>query len=273
MSAPSSRLTGPVVAGLAAAGRGGRARRLVERNALVYRRTWLIIVSGFFEPLFYLASIGVGIGALVGEVQVDGEPVRYAAFVAPALLASSAMNGALFDSTFNVFHKLKYAKVYDAVLATPLTVRDVALGEITWAVLRGQLYAVTFLALMVATGLATSWWSVLAVPVCVLVSYCFAALGMAVTAHLRSWADFEWVALATTALLLFSATFAPLDTYPAWLQVVTHVSPLYHGVALVRACTLGTVGPAAVGHAAVLVALTAVAFTVARRRLGRLLVT
>ena len=100
---------------------GSRAWLLVERNLMVYRRIWLLIVSGFFEPVFYLFSLGVGIGALVGTVAgPDGQPIDYTAFVAPALLASSAMNGAIYDSTMNVFFKLKYAKTYDAMLATPL---------------------------------------------------------------------------------------------------------------------------------------------------------
>ena len=123
----------------------GAGQRLVERNVYVYRRTWMIIVSGFFEPVFYLVSIRLGLGALVGDVQVGGQTVSYAEFVAPALLATSAMNGALYDSTMNVFYKLKYARVYDAVLATPMGVGDVAVGEIGWALLRGAIYATGFL--------------------------------------------------------------------------------------------------------------------------------
>ncbi len=116
-----ARVTPPVLFG------GRRAGLLIERNLMVYRRGWLVIVSGFFEPLFYLLSIGLGIGALVGAVPLgDGRVIPYTAFVAPALLASSAMNGAIYDSTFNVFFKLKYAKTYDAILATPVGVGDVA---------------------------------------------------------------------------------------------------------------------------------------------------
>ena len=114
-----------------------RAALLVERNIYVYRRTLLVIFSGFFEPLFYLLSIGLGIGGLIGTIPgPDGRPIPYELFVAPALLATSAMNGAIYDSTFNVFFKLNYEKTYDAVLATPLGVGDVALGEIAWALIR-----------------------------------------------------------------------------------------------------------------------------------------
>ena len=149
---------GRPVAHASTAARRGRAvcaRRRSRRAAssatcCVYRRTWMIIVSGFFEPLFYLLSIGVGIGKLVGDVAAGrAHPIDYATFVAPALLASSAMNGAVYDSTMNVFFKLKHAKVYDAVLATPVGVRDVAVGEIAWALIRGAAVLVAFLVVMV----------------------------------------------------------------------------------------------------------------------------
>src|SRR3974390_902133 len=119
---------------------GQGSLHLVERHARVYRHLWLMLASGIGEPLFYLLSIGIGIGHLVGNVA----GVPYAAYVAPALLATSAMNGAIFDSTFNVFFLLKYAKVYEATLSTPMRPQDVALGQVTWAVLRGALYASAF---------------------------------------------------------------------------------------------------------------------------------
>jgi lipooligosaccharide transport system permease protein len=106
-----------------------RSIHLIERSVYLYRRAWLILASGFFEPLFYLLSVGYGIGSMVGSVPgPDGHLVPYQAFVAPALLASSAMNGAIVEVTYNVYAKLRWEKVYDAVLATPLGVGDIALG-------------------------------------------------------------------------------------------------------------------------------------------------
>ena len=135
----------------AAPGRDPRRSRLVERNVMVYRRTWIVLVSGFFEPVFYLLAIGFGLGGLVGPVVLPGgQTVPYAVFVAPGLLASSAMNGAIYDSTFNIFFKLRYAKTYDAMLSTPMAVPDVAVGEIAWALIRGTLYAIGFLVAMAA---------------------------------------------------------------------------------------------------------------------------
>ena len=199
------------------------------------------------EPLFYLLSVKVGLGALVGPVTgPGGRPVGYTEFVAPALLATSSMNGAVYDSTFNVFHKLKYAKVYDAALATPLGPGDIALGEITWALSRGLLYAIMFLAVLAALGLVHSAWLLLAIPASVLIGFAFAGLGMAATTYMRSWKDFDFVILATLPMFLFSSTFYPLSVYPRALQIVVECTPLYQAVALLRGFALGDVRP---GHA------------------------
>jgi len=158
--------TAPLLRILPAGGYAGRSRMLVVRSALAYRRAWLAFVSGFFEPVFYLLALGQGLGSLVGTLPgPDGSPISYAAFIAPGLLAASAMNGAVFDSTFNVFFKLRYAKLYDAMLATPLGPVDIALGEIGWALLRGGLYGLGFLTVMAGFGLLTSPWALLALPV------------------------------------------------------------------------------------------------------------
>ena len=119
-----------------------RAMRVVERDALSYARMWPAFVSGFVEPVLYLFSIGVGVGALVGELPTPGgQTVSYELFVAPAMLATSAMNGTIFDTTFNFFFKYKYAHTFDGMLATPLGVGDVAWGELLWALLRGLISA------------------------------------------------------------------------------------------------------------------------------------
>lgn len=249
-----------------------RPQRMIERTLMVYRRSWLIVVSGFFEPLFYLLSIRIGISRLVGDVTVDGRVIDYAEFVAPALMAASAMNGAVYDATMNVFFKLKYQKLYDSVLATPMSPTDVALGEIGWAVLRGVLYSSAFLVAMWALGMTGSTWILLSVPICVLIAFAFASVGMAVTTYMRSFVDFEYVTAATLPLFLFSATFYPLSSYGRWSWVV-QFSPLYHGVALVRSVNMGVFEWAMFGHVAVLVALTVVGLAIAAGRVRRLLLT
>ncbi|MGD9703029.1 MAG: ABC transporter permease [Acidimicrobiia bacterium] len=250
-----------------------RPQRLLERAYIYNRRMWIIIVSGFFEPLFYLLSIRVGISELVGDIEVGGRVVEYASFVAPALMASSAMNGAIYDSTMNVFHKLKYAKLYDAVLATPLGPGDVALGEIGWALVRGLLYAIAFLGVLVGMGLTNSWWVILSIPACTLIGLAFASCGMAATTYLRGWADFEFVPLVQMPMFLFSATFYPASTYGGIGRMFLQVSPLYHGVTLVRAANDGVWSWSLLGHVAFLVAMSAVGLVVAARRLERLLIS
>ena len=191
--------------------------------------------------------------------------------MAPALLASASMNGALFDSTFNVFFRLKYEKLYDAALATPMRAGDVALGEISWALLRGALYAVAFMVVMAAMGLVYSWWALAALPAAVLTGFAFAAGGMACTTYMRTWQDFEFVTLATLPMFLFSTTFYPLSVYPRPLQFVVECTPLYQSVVMLRDLTLGTVGPGLLWHAAYLAVLGAIGLLVAGRRIGKLL--
>jgi lipooligosaccharide transport system permease protein len=247
---------------------------MLERNFLVYRRIWLIVFSGFFEPIFYLFSIGVGLGELVGDVVgPGGTPVEYAAFVAPALLGASAMNGAIFESTFNIFFKLRYGKVYDAILATPMLPRHIAIGEITWSLGRGALYATAFLVVIAVSGYAKSAWAVMAIPAAVLIGFAFAAVGMAATTFMKSWQDFDLVNMVTLPLFLFSGTFYPLDVYPDIFEVLTKISPLYHGVELVRALTLGAFDVSLVGHIGFLIAMGAVGVLITARRLNKLLLS
>jgi lipooligosaccharide transport system permease protein len=249
-----------------------RSARLVERSLMVTRHTWVVIVTGFFEPVFYLLSLGLGLGALVGSVTLaSGQQVDYAAFVAPALLASSAMNGGVYETTFNFFGKLKWQKTYESVLATPLGPGDIALGELSWAVMRGGAYATAFLLLMIPLGLVDSWWALLVPPVAILIVAAFGAVGLAATSFMRSWLDFEWVQLVLLPLFLFSTTFYPLSTYPEALQWVVRLTPLYQGVVVVRGLCTGAVGWELLLSVAYLVVMGAVGFTVATRRLAALL--
>ncbi|WP_243059763.1 ABC transporter permease [Nocardioides sp. SR21] len=244
---------------------------LVYRNYLAYRRAWYIFASGFLEPVFYLFSIGVGVGSLVTGFEFNGEQIPYAEFVAPGMLAASAMNGSVLDSTFNFFFKLKYNKLFDQMLATPLTTMDIARGELTWSLLRGGIYSAGFLVVMVAMGLVSSWWAVLAVPASLLIGLGFGALGMALTTYMRSWQDFEWVTLALMPLFLFSATFFPIDALPAVARWVVEVTPLYRGVVLCRELTTGTVSWASLVSVVYLVVMGVVGLLIARRRLDKLL--
>ena len=249
----------------------GRTTVLLERSMRVYRQSWLVVLSGFFEPLFYLLAMGQGLGSLVGPVATAAGPVAYAAYIAPGLLATSAMNGAIFDSTTNVFFKMKYAKLYDGMLATSLGPVDVALGEIVWSLVRGGLYSVAFVLVMLAMGLLASWWALLAVPAALVVAFAFAAVGMAVTSYMKSFQQMEWINTALLPMFLFSTTFFPLTVYPRGIQVLVECLPLFHGIELIRGLCLGQVGFGMLWHLLYFGVLIAVGVVVTSRRLERLL--
>jgi lipooligosaccharide transport system permease protein len=251
---------------------GKRSVRIVERNALKYRRIWYVFLTGFAEPILYLLSIGVGVGELIGELPgAGGRPVSYEMFVAPGLMAAAAMNGAIFDTTFNFFVNFKYLHTYDAMLATPLRVGEVASGEVVWALLRGTVYACGFLVTMLALGLVESGWAVLAVPAAVLIGFAFAGAGLAATTFMRSFIDFDYVNLAIVPLFLFSATFFPLSRYPDTVEWIVRCTPLYQGVALERGLILGDIRWTLLVSAAYLSAMGWLGVRVAANRLGRLL--
>jgi lipooligosaccharide transport system permease protein len=233
---------------------------------------WTIIVSGFFEPLFYLLALGYGLGGYVGDVVIEGRTIEYAVFIAPGLLAASAMNGAFYDAT-NIFWKLRYQRLYDSVLSTPLGPKDIAAGETAWALFRGLIYAVGFFTVILVLGLVESWWALLALPATVFVGFAFAGAGIAAVTWMRSWQDFDILNLAILPMFLFSATFFPLSTYPDWLEWVIQATPLYHGVELIRSLTTGTVGAYQLFDVAYLAALGFAGMWIASRRVERLLLT
>ena len=249
------------------------ARHVFERNLISQRRSWLAVVSGFFEPLFYLVSLSVGMSRLVGPLPgPDGRPISYQAFVAPAMLAASAMNGAMMDGSFNFHMKLRHAKVFHAIRATPIGPMDIALAEVASSMVRGGTYAVVFIAIMGAMGLLGSWWAVLALPAALLVGLAFAATAVAVTTFVTQWVQLEWVFLFQLPMFLFSGTFYPASRYPDAVRPLLELSPLYHGVVLIRGLTTGAVGPGLWWHVLVLLGFGALGLTVAARRLARILV-
>ena len=243
---------------------------LIERNVMVYRRTWMILFSGFFEPLFYLFFFVYPLERFIGEVTSSGEVIEYAAFVAPALLAASAMNGAFYDAT-NVFWKLRYGKVYDAMLSTPVGPKDVAVGEVMWAVVRALLYSAAFLVVITALGLVDSWWGLLALPACFVIGFGFAGAGIAAVTWMRTWKDFDIVQLVMLPMFMFSATFYPISVYPEVLEWVVRCLPLYHGIELVRALTTGAVGAMQLVNVAYLATMGLVGAAIASRRIDGLL--
>jgi lipooligosaccharide transport system permease protein len=244
----------------------------LARNFLALKTSsWFIVFSGFFEPVFYLAAFGFGIGQLIGDLSdASGTPVSYAAFIAPALLASSAMNGAIYDSTWNVFFKMHFGKLYQGMLATSMGPLDVALGEISWALLRGLAYALGFMAIVVPLGLVPSWWGLLAIPAALLVAFAFASLGMGVTSYITGFQGMNWIQFFLLPMFLFSGTFFPISVYPEWLQVVVMGLPLWHAVELVRSLTLGLIHPGLLWHVLYFLVIAAFGLVFTTRRLNAL---
>ena len=250
----------------------GNPGAVVQRGLIAARSSsWAVVLSGFFEPVFYLASMGIGVGALIGDVETaQGASVSYAAFIAPALLAVSAMNGAIYDSTWNVFFKLNYGKLYEGMLATSLGPLDVALGEILYALLRGLAYATGFMIIMQVLGLNLAWTAILALPAVLLIAFGFASLGMGVTSYMKTFQQMDWINFVLLPMFLFSATFYPITVYPGWVQQIVMALPLWHGVELIRGLTTGILNVDMLWHVLYYAVMIAIGLVFTTKRLRAL---
>lgn len=222
--------------------------RVVEREATVWRKQWYVLVSVVLEPVFYLLGLGFGLGRLVGDIELEGQPVSYLTFVAAGLMASAAMNGAIMESTFNFFFKMREARLFDLMLLSPMGMRDVLGGQLMWAAGRSTINGLGFFFIALAVGALESWWAVLSVPASLLVALVFAALGSFATTFVRAWHDFDFQQLLLQPMFLLSTGFFPLSVYPEWAHPIVQATPLYNGVALIRDLHTGLVGWHDVGH-------------------------
>lgn len=249
-----------------------RTARVVERNLRSSVRLWPLFLSGLVEPLLYLLSIGYGVGAFVGPVAgPDGRAVPYPVFLAPAILAVAAMNSTVFNTTFVFFHRMRYSGTFQALLSTTLDRRDLARGELTWTLVSSAVHATVLSGAFAALGLLRSGWSVLTVPVGVLVAFAFAGAGLGLTTYMRSYLDFEYVHVVVTPLFLFSATFVPLAEFPPAVAWAVRLTPLYHGIELERAAAHGLLDATVLVHVAYLVLMGWAGLRLAYRRLGPIL--
>lgn len=248
-----------------------RSHAVLNRNFTAFKSsTWLVVLSGFVEPVLYLFAFGFGLGQFIGDISVSNSAVTYAMFIAPGLLATSAMNGAIYDSTWNVFFKMHHAKLYQGMLATSLGPLDVALGEIAWALFRGFIYALGFMAIVAPLGLIPSWWGILAAPASVLLAFGFASIGMAVTSYISSFQQMGAINLAILPMFLFSGAFYPIEVFPETAQLIIKALPLHHGVSLIRGLTLGEVDLGLLGHAFYFVVMIALGLFFTTKRLNAL---
>jgi len=196
--------------------------------------------------------------------------VTYAQFIVPALLATSAMNGAIMDSTWNVFFKMHFGKIYQAMLATSLGSLDVALGEIAWALLRGLTYSIGFMCITVPLGLVPSSWGILAIPAATLIAFGFASMGMGITSYMKNFHQMDYLNFFMLPMFLFSGTFYPVSVFPEWIQVIVKALPLSQAVELVRGLTLGNLDFAMLGHVLYFVVMIVLGLFFTTRRLTAL---
>jgi lipooligosaccharide transport system permease protein len=244
-----------------------RTGSLVERNALIYRRSLTPVLSSIVEPVLYLLSIGFGVGALVGKVY--GIDVRYVDFVAPGILATTAMNAAFNQTSFAIFMRIKNDRIYDAIVPTPLSIADIALGEVASAVFSGAFASCGFVLVMLVLGLIVSPAVLLAIPGALLVGYAFGAAGLAVMTYFRDYSDFQLVQLVMLPMFLFATTFYPLSVYPSWARPLIEVLPLYQSIQLLRDPALGTFHWGMLVAGLYLLAFGSIALALATRRLHR----
>ncbi len=248
------------------------AGRIIERNLFIYRHTWYLLLAEIFEPVLYLLSVGVGIGELIRHTGTLTQGVPYSSYVAPALLATAAMNGAMNETTFSMFTKLKMLRTYESVMTTPVTARHIAIGEALWALIRGTIVTCGFLVVVSLLGLARSPEILLVIPGAAVIGFAFSCLGLLVVTWIRTWQDFQFIQLAMLPMFLFATTFYPLSVYPRPVQVFVECLPLYQSITLVRDPALGHVGTQMLLPLGYLLLLGAVSLWWSTRRIERTLV-
>jgi lipooligosaccharide transport system permease protein len=252
--------------------------RVFEHRFLQYRRSFRAsLFSSFLNPVLFLAAMGLGLGTYVdGSSNPALGELSYVAFLAPGLLASVCMQSAAFEAAFPIMSGLVWSRVFHAMYATPISARDIALGNLAWIGARMLLVATVFTLVMVAFEAAASPLVVLAIPAAALTGLAFAAPIMAFSATQRSPERFNSLfRFGITPLFLFSGTFYPVESLPVFLQPLAWITPLWHGLSLTRGLSLGTIGddPAmALVHVGVLVAFLAVGTWFAIRTVGAKLV-
>jgi len=246
------------------------ALRVWRRNFESWKRfSGSFLVAALGNPLFYLASIGYGLGRFV--TNIDGLP--YAVFLTPGILATAAMNSASFETTFGSFTRLHEQNTYAAILATPCSVADIVAGDILWAATKSTLAVLFVLIVTGAAGLLPSWLAVATLPVAFLSGLTFAALGMIATARAGSYSFFDYYfTLGISAMVFFCGVFFPLESLPSWAQGVAWFLPLTHAVRLSRGLVAGLPGTAMAGDVAWLAIVAAAGFALAERLVRRRLI-
>jgi lipooligosaccharide transport system permease protein len=243
--------------------------------AYQYKRTWRSsMTTSFLIPVLYLTSMGVALGSLINKHSHGVAGVSYISFLAPGLLASTCMQIAMNDTSWPVLGAIKWMRTYHAMLATPVSVRDVQRGHLAWVAARIGIVVTIYLAVMAAFNTIHSLFAIVALPAAIMTGLAFGA-PMAAFAATRD-KDTPFITIyrfVVVPLFLFSGTFFPISQLPKVLQWIAYATPLYHGVALCRDLTLGTItGWPDVGHAAYLALWIIVGLVVGARTYAKRLV-
>lgn len=241
------------------------AARVWRRDARVFAKVWRgALLPTFLDPLFYLVAMGFGLGTYVATIQ----GVPYRDFIGPGLVASAAMWAASFETTYNVYLKMNENRLYDAILATPVEVADLAAGDIAWGATRATIYSTFFLGVVAAFGLLDSWWALATPPIVLLGGACFSVLGYTFTALIPKIDLYSYYfTLVITPMFLFSGIFFPFDRLPGWAEVVAWFTPLFHLVELTRGLATGPAPLDVLVHTAWLALVTVALFAVPVRAL------
>jgi lipooligosaccharide transport system permease protein len=246
--------------------------RVWQRNWLVYKRLWhRSLAFGFLQPVLFLTAMGIGIGTLIGTDTAAFGGFDYIDWLGPGLLAASAMQTATFESTYPIMNKIMWGRNYEAMLSTPLGIRSIVGGELAWSAFRIGTLAVVFLVVLALFGVPRTPLAVLAVPFTILIGLAFSACLIAFTATQKNDVGFSAIfRFVINPLFLFSGTFFPLSQLPDQVEWVPWLTPLFHGVELVRGSILGTLDPVtAPVHLAYLLAMFAVGAWLAERTLTK----
>jgi len=227
------------------------AAKVLRRNLIVFKKTWLTSMAFYFvEPLLYLSAMGLGLGTFVGDIN----GLSYTQFIAPGIIASSAMWTAASESTYDSFVKMHYGKIYHAMVAAPLFIEEVILGEVLYAALKAVIFGSIILLLITAFGYVLSPWALLVPPVLLLAGCVFALLGLIWTGLVPNIDTFSFFfTLMITPMFLFSGVFFPITNLPEYIQTVAWLLPLFHIVVLLRSLIFGQVGFFLLTHVTVLI--------------------
>ena len=244
--------------------------RVLQRHLTVFARNWRVSVSlNFIEPLLILTALGIGLGFYVQPI----EGLPYLNYLAPGIIASSAMYATCYECTYGTFIRLEFQKTFQAMVATPLSMDDVIMGEILWGTFKSVMYAAIILLVITAMGLVASPWALLIPLVAAAAGLQFAVLSMLWTGFMPNIDSFShFFSLFLTPLFLFSGVFFPLTGLHPAVQTLAWLSPLYHVVTLTRSLVLGDVSPTLAGHFMWLMVVTALLLPVAMYLMRRLVI-